>query len=82
MTNVCYRKITQSDGTSIWMNQACPGGPDLFRIHFYSDQELWFAEFSYDGGNSWIQHTNPQTTATAMQTALDNYVSQLNAGTA
>jgi len=82
MANAGYRKVTQSDGTSVWMNQNCPGAPDVFRVTFHPDTQLWYAEFTYNGGDTWFPHTNPQPTAAQMQAILDTYVGNLNAGTA
>lgn len=78
MANALYRKLPSGD----WMNQANPGGPVYFQIRQYAGDGLYYAWLTWDMEN-WVRFTgNSDATASGMQTKLDNYVGQLNAGTA
>ena len=76
MANTLYRRLPNGD----WMRQD-GGGPAYFRVARNSDDGQWYAYFTYDG-TTYMPHANPQATVAGMQTALDTYVGNLNAGTA
>jgi hypothetical protein len=63
------------------MAQAASGGPCYFQVRYNEADQLYYAWFTYNG-EAWFKHAQGQATAPAMQTALDTYVGQLNAGTA
>ena len=81
MANALYRKLPSGD----WMNQASPGSPNYFQVQNDPSDNLWYAHFTYDGGERWFRFTpvgGGDATAVAAQTHLDTYMASVNAGTA
>jgi hypothetical protein len=79
MPNALYRQLPNGD----WLRQDA-GGPAYFKVAQDAHDQLWYPSFSYDL-NSWVNFipaTGGFNTANAAQVALNNYVQQLNAGTA
>lgn len=78
MANALYRKLP----TGEWMRQD-GGGPVFLKIARDSTDGNWYPTFTYNG-SSWFYFVPvvPLATPAAAQTALNNYVGQLNAGTA
>lgn len=77
MANAIYHKLPNGD----YLNQGYPGGPCYFKVAQNPNDNLWYINFSYNGGN-WFIHANGQATPAQAQTQLDNYISNLIAGTA
>ena len=78
MPNAFYRKLNDNS----WLQQAgASGGPLIFRVNFNVSDGNWYAYYT-SNGESWIVFPSPFGTAAAAQTALDNYMEQVNGGTA
>ena len=81
MANAAYRKLPNGD----WMNQASQGGPDYFQVQSDPSDNLFYPFFTYDGGERYFRFTPAGggfTTPILAQTALDNYMAQVNGGAA
>jgi hypothetical protein len=76
MANALYHKLP--DNT--YMNISAPGGPCMWRVQLNSSDGNWYAQFSWDGVN-FVLFPTSFLTAAAAQTALDNVITSINAGT-
>jgi hypothetical protein len=77
MANVIYHKLVNGE----YMNQGYPGGPAYFKVAQNPSDGLYYVNFTYNGDN-WFLHDPGLATPAAAQTALDNYIASLIAGTA
>lgn len=80
MANALYRRIPPTGAPAVWMRQD-GGGPVYFQITQNNDDKQYYIQFTYNG-SAWFFHANGRATPALAQTDLDNYVSNLNAGTA
>jgi len=82
MANALYRQLP--DGS--WANQANGGGPVLFRIQQTpasngSGGFMWDIAFTWNGEH-WFYYLTPATTQAGAQATLNDYMADMNAGTA
>lgn len=75
MANSLYHKLPDNS----YMNVSCPGGPILWRVEHVNDGN-YYAKMTWDLVN-WLVFPTPFPTPAAAQTALDNVMTQINAGT-
>lgn len=76
MANTPYHKLPDNS----YMNIASNGGPCIWKVFFSESDNNWYAQFTYDG-ITWIRYPTPFANIAAAQTALDNVITQINAGT-
>jgi hypothetical protein len=74
MANALYHKLPDNS----YMNISCPGGPAMWRVEHNSDQN-YYAKFTWDCV-TWITFPTPFATPALAQTALDNVITNINAG--
>jgi hypothetical protein len=75
MANTLYHKLP--DNT--YMNISNPGGPVMWRVEHNNDGNF-YAKFTWNT-QDWITFPAPFATAALAQVALDNVMTNINAGT-
>ena len=76
MANALYRQLPDNS----WANQANGGGPCYFRVQ-QTPAGMWDIAFTYDSEH-WFYYLTPAETQAGAQATLNDYMADMNAGTA
>jgi len=81
MANSPYHAITIG-GNKEYINLNAPGAPSYWKVIHNLDDGNWYPSFTWNGGD-WFNFVpaSPFTTQAQAQTALDAFITNLNAGT-